>query len=412
MRCAERLRACLRGGDTVARQGGDEFTMLQTDVDGPADIEGLCQRIVVVLAEPFDLDGRKAQVTVSIGVAVMPADGHDPARLLQRADMALYRAKNGGRNRFCFFEAGMDRQLRLRRQAETELRLALVEGQLQVCYQPQVDCATGGLVGVEALVRWRHPERGMLLPAEFMPLAEETGIINALGDWVLRTACRDAARWPGLSVAVNVSPVQFRQRDFAATVTAALADAALAPERLELEVTEGLLVHDNGDAVAMLAEIKALGVRITMDDFGTGYSSLAYLQRFPFDKIKIDRSFISQLGGRPNTRAIVRAMVQLGRSLAVPICAEGVETEGQLAQLRDEGCQEAQGFLFARPVPAADVITLVAGWPTAARPTPTAARCRHPRAEAERERCLSLAAGSARVPRPGARTARRRWHAP
>ena len=362
-RCAERLRACLRGSDSVARQGGDEFTVLQTDVDGLADIEGLCQRIVTVLAEPFDLDGREAHVTVSIGVAVAPADGHDPAQLLQRADMALYRAKNGGRNRFCFFEAGMDRQLRLRRQAEAELRLALVEGQLQVCYQPQVDCVTGALVGVEALVRWHHPERGMLLPGEFLPLAEETGIIHALGVWVLRTACRDAAHWSGLSVAVNVSPVQFRQRDFAATVVEALADAALPPQRLELEVTEGLLVHDNGDAVAMLAEIKALGVRITMDDFGTGYSSLAYLQRFPFDKIKIDRSFVSQLGGRPNTRAIVRAMVQLGRSLAVPICAEGVETEGQLTQLRDEGCQVAQGFLFARPVPADDVITMMVEWP-------------------------------------------------
>ena len=184
----------------------------------------------------------------------------------------------------------------------------------------------------------------------------------------MRTACRDAAHWSGLSVAVNVSPVQFRQRDFAATVVEALADAALPPQRLELEVTEGLLVHDNGDAVAMLAEIKALGVRITMDDFGTGYSSLAYLQRFPFDKIKIDRSFVSQLGGRPNTRAIVRAMVQLGRSLAVPICAEGVETEGQLTQLRDEGCQKAQGFLFARPVPADDVITMMAEWPAAQVP--------------------------------------------
>ena len=283
-------------------------------------------------------------------------------QLLRRADMALYRAKSGGRNRFCFFEAGMDRQMRLRRRAEAELRQALSEGHLRVCYQPLVDCGTSMVVGVEALVRWDHPARGTLLPSEFLPLAEETGIITALGTWVLRTACADAARWPGLSVAVNVSPVQFRQRDFTATVTAALADAALPPDRLELEVTEGLLVQDNGDAVARLAEIKALGVRITMDDFGTGYSSLAYLQRFPFDKIKIDRSFVRQLGGRPDTRAIVRAMVQLGRSLAVPICAEGVETAGQLLLLRDEGCQEAQGYLFARPVPADEVVAMLARW--------------------------------------------------
>ena len=380
VRCAERLRTCLRSGDSVARQGGDEFTVLQGDVERPADIEGLCRRIVTVLAEPFDLEGRKAQVTVSIGVAVVPADGHDPAQLLQRADMALYRAKNGGRNRFCFFEAGMDRQLRLRRQAEAELRLALAEGQLQVHYQPLVECATGALVGVEALLRWHHPERGTLLPSDFLPLAEETGLINALGAWVLRTACRDAARWSGLSVAVNVSPIQFRQRDFAETVAGALADADLPAEWLELEVTEGLLVHDNGDAVAMLGEIKALGVRITMDDFGTGYSSLAQLQRFPFDKIKIDRSFVRQLGGRPNTRAIVRAMVQLGQSLAVPMCAEGVETAGQLAQLRHEGCQEAQGFLFARPVPAEEVVAMMATWQPPQdppRPARLAGRSRH-----------------------------------
>ena len=362
VRCGERLRGCVRGGDTVARQGGDEFAILQTDIERPADVEMLCRRIVEAVALPFDLDGPAAQVTVSIGVAVMPEDGDDAARLLQQADLALYRAKSGGRNQYCFYEAAMDRQLRERRQAETDLRAALVHGGLQLLYQPQVDCVSGALVGVEALLRWRHPVRGMLPPAEIIPLAEETGAIHALGAWVLRTACADGTRWGELHVSVNVSPVQFRQADFVATVAGALADSGLAPRRLELEVTEGLLVHDNGTALAVLAELKALGVRITMDDFGTGYSSLAYLHRFPFDKIKIDRSFIRQLGGRPNTQAIVRAMVQLGRSLAVPICAEGVETPGQLAHLRAEGCMEAQGFLFAHPVPAGDVADLVAGW--------------------------------------------------
>jgi diguanylate cyclase (GGDEF)-like protein len=284
VRCAERLR----GSDSVARQGGDEFTILQDEVQGAGDVEGLCRRIVTVLAKPFDLQGREAQVRVSTGVALVPEDGHDPVQLLQRADMALYRAKNGGRNRYCFFEPGMDRQLRRRRHAEAALRRAPAEGEFQVRYQPQVACATGAVVGVEALVRWQHPQRGILLPAEFLPLAEETGLINALGAQILTTACRDAVLWGDLTVAVNVSAIQFRQRDFAGTVAAALQETGLSPSRLELDVTEGLLIHDNGDALMMLAEIKALGMRITMDDFGTGYSSLAHLQRFPFDKIKID----------------------------------------------------------------------------------------------------------------------------
>ncbi|MGD9509822.1 MAG: EAL domain-containing protein, partial [Geminicoccaceae bacterium] len=360
--CGERLRQCVRASDTVARQGGDEFAILQSDVGRPAEIESLCRRVVDAVAMPFDLGGQPAQVTVSIGIAVMPEDGHDADHLLQRADMALYRAKSGGRNQFCFYEPGMDRQLRERREAEAELRAALVQGGLQLLYQPQVDCASGELVGLEALLRWHHPRRGTLLPAEIIPLAEETGIIHALGAWVLRTACRDALGWGNLKVSVNVSPVQFRHPDFPGQVTAALTESGLAPDRLELEVTEGLLVHDTGAALATLAELKAMGTRITMDDFGTGYSSLAYLHRFPFDKIKIDRSFIRQLGGSPNTRDIVRAMVQLGRSLAVPVCAEGVETAGQLAQLRDEGCQEVQGYLFAHPVPSGSVAALMAGW--------------------------------------------------
>ena len=320
-RCAERLRACVRAGDTVTRHGGDEFVILQTDFVQPADVAQLCTRILEALSVPFDLDGHLAPITASIGVALAPADAADATQLLQRADLALYRAKTGGRNRYCFFEPGMDDALRQRRRLEAELRHAIAVGQLELHYQPQVDLATGAVIALEALVRWRHPERGIVLPGQFVPLAEATGVIVPLGSWVLQAACRDAAGWPGLRVCVNISPVQFRQRDLPALVRDALDAAGLAPDRLELEITETVLVDEAGDPLATLGELRALGVRVAMDDFGTGYSSLAYLQRFPFDRIKIDRSFIQQMGSTPNTRAIVRAIVQVGRSLAIQICA-------------------------------------------------------------------------------------------
>ena len=361
-RCAERLRACVRAGDTVTRHGGDEFVILQTDFVQPADVAQLCTRILEALSVPFDLDGHLAPITASIGVALAPADAADATQLLQRADLALYRAKTGGRNRYCFFEPGMDDALRQRRRLEAELRHAIAVGQLELHYQPQVDLATGAVIALEALVRWRHPERGIVLPGQFVPLAEATGVIVPLGSWVLQAACRDAAGWPGLRVCVNISPVQFRQRDLPALVRDALDAAGLAPDRLELEITETVLVDKAGDPLATLGELRALGVRVAMDDFGTGYSSLAYLQRFPFDRIKIDRSFIQQMGSTPNTRAIVRAIVQVGRSLAIQICAEGVETPLQLAQLRNEGCHQAQGFLFAPPMPAGEVAALMADW--------------------------------------------------
>jgi diguanylate cyclase (GGDEF)-like protein len=358
--CANRLRACAPAGDTVARQGGDEFAILQADVQEPSDVERLCRRAVDTLARPFELDGHEVLVTASIGVALVPAGGGDPERLLQHADIALYRAKSNGRNRFCFFEPGMDQQRRERRRLKSELRAALAAGQLEVHYQPQIEIGTGGMVGVEALARWRHPERGMVPPAEFVPLAEQTGLIVALGERVLRTACRDAARWPGLRVSVNVSPVQFKQRDLAWTVAEALAETGLAPERLELEVTEGLLLHDTGEALAMLERLKALGVRIALDDFGTGCSSLSYLRKFPFDKIKIDRSFVFGLADQPDGGAIVRAIVHLGQSLGIQTCAEGVETQDQLVRLRRDGCREAQGYLFGRPGPAAEIDRVLA----------------------------------------------------
>jgi diguanylate cyclase (GGDEF)-like protein/PAS domain S-box-containing protein len=370
--CAERLRACVRAGDTVARQGGDEFTILQSALVRPSDAEQLCRRILLAVSQPFDLDGHRVLVTVSIGVALIPADGVDDARLLQHADIALYRAKNAGRNRFCFFEAGMDQQLRDRLRLESELRSALVAGQLELHYQPQIDIGTGELVGVEALLRWRHPERGLLHPPDFMPLAEETGVIVPLGEWVLRTACTDAARWPGLRVAVNLSAAELRHQDLTERVAGALAAVGLPPDRLELEVTEGLLLYDRPETFATLERLKALGVRIALGDFGAGSSSLSSLRKFPFDRMKIDKSYMLELGGRSATAAIVGAILQLGRSLGIPACAEGVETQDQLTRLSQEGCQEAQGFLLGRPGPAAAVDRMLAqrsrcGRPQAAR---------------------------------------------
>ncbi len=374
--CADRLRACVRSGDTVARQGGDEFTILQAALARPSDAEQLCRRILHALSQPFDLDGHRVLVTVSIGVALLPADGVDDTRLLQHADIALYRAKSGGRNRFCFFEAGMDQQLRDRRRLEGELGSALAGGQLELHYQPQIDIGTGDVVGVEALLRWRHPQRGLLHPPEFMPLAEETGMIVPLGDWVLRTACRDATRWPGLRMAVNLSAAELRQHDLAQRVADALAAADLPAPRLELEVTEGLLRHDRPETFITLNQLKALGVRIALGDFGAVSSSLSSLRRFPFDRMKIDKSYMLEPGGHAATAAIVGAILQLGRSLGIPACAEGVETAEQLARLGEEGCQEAQGFLLGRPGSAAEIDRMLARRRSRAAPQPIKTRRR------------------------------------
>jgi diguanylate cyclase (GGDEF)-like protein/PAS domain S-box-containing protein len=353
--CAERLRACARDGDVVARLGGDEFALLRAGAGGPADVAALCERVIDALREPFHLDGHEVVVGASVGVAAAPGDGEDAARLLQNADIALYRAKAEGRGRFRRFEAGMDEELRQRKALEAALRGALPAGELEVHYQPQVDARSLRLVGVEALVRWRHPERGVVSPAEFVAVAEETGLILSIGEWVLRTACRDAVAWPSLTVSVNVSPVQVRYRDLPGLVSRALADARLPPSRLELEITEGVLLQNAAEALSVLEQVKAGGVRIAMDDFGTGYSSLGYLQRFPFDKIKIDRSFVAGLDAGVENAAIVRAVVSLARTLGACTCAEGVETQGQLARLRAEGCDQLQGYLFGRPAPAAAI---------------------------------------------------------
>ena len=366
--CAERLQACVRETDTVARIGGDEFAIVQVGLEQPDGAQMLCRRVLETLAAPFDLDGNEVLVTASVGIALIPLDGSIPGRLLQCADIALYRAKEEGRNTFRFFEAGMDARLQARKALERDLRLALARNELELYYQPKVELGRDGLSGVEALVRWHHPERGLVPPGEFIEVAEETGLILALGEWVLRGACVQATAWPTLQMSVNISPVQFKQRDLVDVVRRALADSGLQPERLELEITEGVLLQNTDTAMTTLRQFKELGVLIAMDDFGTGYSSLGYLQKFPFDKIKIDRSFVSALETRTDADAIVRAVVGLGHSLGMRTCAEGVETVAQLAFLRREGCDEVQGYYFGKPMPAPEFEHLYSSWSTAGRP--------------------------------------------
>jgi diguanylate cyclase (GGDEF)-like protein/PAS domain S-box-containing protein len=365
--CAERLQACVRETDTVARIGGDEFAIVQVGLEQPDGAQRLCRRVLEALAAPFDLDGHEVLVTCSVGIALVPLDGSIPGRLLQSADIALYRAKEEGRNTFRFFEAGMDARLQARKALERDLRLALVRNELELYYQPKVELGADGLSGVEALVRWHHPQRGLVPPGEFIGVAEETGLIVALGEWVLRSACVQATAWPTLQMSVNISPVQFRQRDLVGIVRRALADSGLEPERLELEITEGVLLQNTETAMTTLRQFKELGVHIAMDDFGTGYSSLGYLQKFPFDKIKIDRSFVSALETRTDADAIVRAVVGLGHSLGMRTCAEGVETVEQLTFLKREGCDEVQGYYFGKPMPALEFERLYSAWSTEGR---------------------------------------------
>jgi diguanylate cyclase (GGDEF)-like protein/PAS domain S-box-containing protein len=349
---ARRLRSTLREEDPLARLNSDEFAVVQTGIKRPEDITLLAKRLLNAIAEPYLLDGHSVVASASIGIAVAPVDGDDSEKLLMSADMALSRAKKDSRGSFSFFEPGMDARAQARRIIETDLRAALRHEVLRPYYQPLIALSSGHITGCEALVRWPHPERGMISPAEFIPVAEDTGLINAIGAQVLRQACLDAARWPGdTRVAVNLSPLQFRVGNLMATVMDALKHAGLPPRRLELEITETLLLEKSSQVIATLHALRALGVRISMDDFGTGYSSLSYLRSFPFDKIKIDQSFVRGLCDNRESQAIVRAIISLGVGLGVTITAEGVETEAELSWLRAEGCHEAQGFLFspARP---------------------------------------------------------------
>jgi diguanylate cyclase (GGDEF)-like protein len=353
---ADRLRALVRETDTIARMGGDEFVVVQAPIGDPAEATSLAQRIIGAMSEPFDLDGHQAVIGASIGIAVGPSDGLQPDNLLRNADLALYRAKGDGRGTFRFFEAAMDLQMQTRRIMERDLRKALPAGEFELYYQPVVNLASGDISGFEALIRWNHPEKGIVSPASFIPLAEETGFIVPLGEWVIREACATAAKWPGdLSVAVNISAAQFRNSGLMQVIVGALATSGLQPTRLEIEITETVLLQNRETTLAVLHQLRELGVRIAMDDFGTGYSSLTYLQCFPFDKIKIDRSFVKDITENAGSLNIVRAVAALAKGMGMSATAEGVETSEQLDKITCEGCTEMQGFLFSRPLPANEI---------------------------------------------------------
>jgi diguanylate cyclase (GGDEF)-like protein len=357
---AQRLNACAREGDLVIRLGGDEFAVIAPGFEDPRAAALLADRMVKAIAQPMAIEGSLVQVGASVGIAFAPSDGSNAETLLKNADMALYRAKGEGRGNYHFFERGMDEALQNRRLLEQGLKVALARGELRLVYQPLLALATNRICCFEALLRWDHPTRGVVSPAEFIPVAEESGVIGTIGEWVLREACRAAASWPvPVRVAVNLSPAQFRNKNLVDQVIGALADAGLPAERLELEVTESLLLAETSQTLEMLHQLRTQGVRISMDDFGTGYSSLSYLRAFPFDKIKIDRSFIAGLKPDDESIAIVRAIIMLGESLGMSTTAEGVETEAQLDALREQGCNEVQGFLFSPPLPASSVPLLL-----------------------------------------------------
>nr|WP_283805534.1 EAL domain-containing protein [Bradyrhizobium tropiciagri] len=357
---ADRLRSLVRGNNLPARLGGDEFAVILAADTSPNQASDFAARLIRTLSTPYEIDGNEVVIGASVGIALSPGDGTTSEELMRNADMALYRAKADGRGMYRFFEREMDRQAQQRREMELDLRRAFANGEFELHYQPLVDIATDRISGFESLLRWRHPQKGMISPAEFIPVAEDIGLITAIGEWVLREACNEAVKWPSeVKVAVNLSPMQFRSRNLVQVVVSALANSGLSPKRLELEITESLFLAETEANLATLHQFRELGVAISMDDFGTGYSSLSYLRSFPFDKIKIDRSFVRDLAKRSDCVAIVRAIAGLGRSLNVTTTAEGVETVEQLDWLRAEGCNEVQGFLFSGAKPAADVEQLL-----------------------------------------------------
>jgi diguanylate cyclase (GGDEF)-like protein len=355
---ANRLKATI-GGAFLARIGGDEFIIIVTGTQLLDTTARLVERIVTALGDCIEVDGRKLTANASVGVAIYPNDATDGENLICNADAALYRAKAEGPGSYRFFEPEMDRQLRERREIQHDLTSALEKDEFQLVYQPEA-LMDGTIIGFEALVRWHHPTRGLILPSAFVPLAEDGGLIIPLGEWILRTACREAASWKSKAlIAVNLSPAQFRQGDLPELVHAVLLETGLSPSRLELEITESVLIDDFGRGQAILRRLKSLGVKIAMDDFGTGYSSLSYLQSFPFDKIKVDRSFVSDLETNNNNAAIVRAVITLARSLNLPVLAEGVETEAQRLILNQEGCDQIQGYLIGKPLPILNYASII-----------------------------------------------------
>jgi diguanylate cyclase (GGDEF)-like protein len=358
---ALRLRACTREVDLVARLGGDEFVVIQEPGLSALDASRLAGRIVQAIGEPFEIDGKRVLVSASVGIAVEPAVGASAELLLKYADMALYQAKANGRATWCFYEPEMDQKVQTRRALSADLRDALRLGQLELHYQPVIDLARDRVAGFEALLRWRHPERGLIPPTQFIPLAEETGLITVIGDWVLRQACLEATHWPEhVRIAVNLSPRQFRGSDVALMVKAVLDQTGLAPGRLELEITESLLLQDADDVLAALRDLRALGVGVVLDDFGTGYASLSYLRKFPFSKLKIDQSFVRGMELRDDCVIIIEAVAAMAKRLGMMVTAEGIETEEQLAIIREAGCTLGQGYLFGRPAPSAEATRLIA----------------------------------------------------
>jgi predicted signal transduction protein with EAL and GGDEF domain len=345
----------------IARLGGDEFAVIDYVTNPVVEATALAEKIRKALCEPFDLGDHQVIAGTSIGIAIAPRDGIDSDEILKSADLALYSAKGGGRGAFRFFEPELDELMHARRNLEREMRDALANGEFELHYQPFVNTRTREINGFEALLRWHHPHRGLVTPAEFIPLAEETGLIVPLGEWVLRTACAEAAKWPAnLKIAVNLSPAQFRSKELVPVIISGLASSGIMSQRLELEVTETVIMHDSEAVFAALGQLRKLGVRIALDDFGTGYSSLSFLQKFPFDKVKIDRSFVKELtSARKEPRLIARAVVRFAVSLGKTTIAEGVETKEQLDILQAEECNEIQGYYFSRPIPASKVMQMV-----------------------------------------------------
>lgn len=347
-----RLSALLRSSDAVARLGGDEFAVVLAGITGRSDVEAVCERVLDTVRQPFEISGRQAFVGVSIGVALAPEAGLERIELMRKADIALYQAKSEGRDAYRVFTATMDETVKVRSTIEEDLRAALLTGQdLTLFYQPQVDVDGQSIIGLEALVRWQHPTRGMIAPNHFIPIAEETGLISPLGEWVLRQACLASKRWPDLTIAVNLSPVQFRSSNLAQRLIGIVHETGADPRRIEFEITESLLLDDSDVSRSALKMLRQEGFKIALDDFGTGYSSLSYLRRFEVDKIKIDRSFVQHLGQQDEAVAIVKAIVTLCHAMGLTVTAEGVETEDQKLFLTETGCSEMQGFLFSRALP-------------------------------------------------------------
>jgi diguanylate cyclase (GGDEF)-like protein len=357
----KRIREIAKG-HFVARLGGDEFVVLQAVDSGQRNaIDRLAHDLIEAVGRPLKIEGNELAPSTSVGIAIAPFDGGDSGTLLKNADLALYRAKEAGRGTFAFFEESLNERAQVRRQLETDLRLAIERAEFELLYQPLFDLENNSIGSFEALLRWNHPTRGVISPNEFIPVAEDTGLIVPIGAWTIREACRQAVKWPEkLRIAVNVSPVQFHRGGLQDTILQALAGSGLAPARLEIEITESIFLDGGESTLKLLHSLRSLGVRIALDDFGTGYSSLSYLQSFPFDKLKIDRSFIQNLLTRPGASAIVRAITELANALGMETTAEGVEESAQLNELRSHGCSSVQGFLFSQPL-SADAVDLLLG---------------------------------------------------